>query len=103
MTMVDSREDEPVADPIDRLTERVIAVESRLDTLAGTVSALGGTVAVLTGTVSALAGTVSELSLSTDRRFDAVDVAFREQREYTEFAFERLHTEMNERFAAVDK
>jgi hypothetical protein len=43
------------------------------------------------------------LSLSTERRFDAVGVALLEQREYTEFAFERLRTEMNDRFAVVDK
>jgi hypothetical protein len=82
MTMVDSREDETVADRIDRLTERVTGVEDRLEVLAGSLA---------------------ELSASVDRRFDDMDRGVLEQREYTEFAFERLRTEMNERFASVDK
>ena len=82
MTMVDSREDETVADRIDRLTERVTGVEDRLEVLAGSLA---------------------ELSASVDRRFDDMDRGFLEQREYTEFAFERLRTEMNERLASVDK
>ena len=37
-----------------------------------------------------------------DRRFDAVDEHFREQREYIEFAYEQLRSEMTSGFARVE-
>ena len=42
------------------------------------------------------------LSASVDERFDAVDVALIEQRQYTEFAFNRLADEMRNGFEAVN-
>jgi len=45
------------------------------------------------------------LSASVDERFDAVDVALVEQRQYTEFAFDRLESRfdtIDSRFDAVD-
>ena len=42
------------------------------------------------------------LSRSVDERFSAVDAALVEQRQYTEFAFDKLLTEMNARFEKVD-
>lgn len=42
------------------------------------------------------------LSESFDKRFDEVSDHFVEQREYTEFAFERLRTEVVERFTRVE-
>jgi hypothetical protein len=42
------------------------------------------------------------LSVSVDERFDAVDVALIEQRQYTEFAFDRLADEMRNGFGAVN-
>jgi hypothetical protein len=41
---------------------------------------------------------IDKLSASVDERFDAVDVALIEQRQYTEFAFDRLDS----RFDTVD-
>jgi chromosome segregation ATPase len=38
-----------------------------------------------------------------DKRFDEVTVAIVEQREYTEFAFDRLRTEMVSRFDALEQ
>ena len=38
-----------------------------------------------------------------DARFDAIDAAFVEQRQYTEFAFERLSKEMRDGFKRVDE
>ena len=42
------------------------------------------------------------LAASVERRFEAVDAAFLEQRQYTEFAFSRLETKMDARFDRVD-
>jgi hypothetical protein len=41
------------------------------------------------------------LSSSVDRRFDDVTLQFVEQRQYTEFAFDRLRKEMGDRFDLV--
>jgi hypothetical protein len=42
------------------------------------------------------------LSASVDLRFDEVTVSLVEQREYTEFAFNRLRSEMTAGFAGVN-
>ncbi len=73
-TMVDSRKDSAMADRIDDLTERVQTVEEKLD----------------------------RLSASVDQRFDQVDAAFIEQRQYTEFAYSRLDAKMDVGFAKMD-
>jgi hypothetical protein len=44
---------------------------------------------------------VDKLSTSVDQRFDEVSDNFVEQRQYTEFAFDRLRSEMHAGFAAV--
>ena len=53
---------------------------------------------------------VDDLAVSVDRRFDAVDAAFVEQRQYTEFAFEKLgamfgklETKMDARFDRLER
>src|SRR5688572_20458114 len=66
---------------LEQLPERVDVIEHKLDALSSRVDALSSTV---------------------DRRFDEVTASFVEQREYTEFAFERLRTEMGKRFDRVD-
>jgi len=63
-----------MADRIDRLEERIEVVEGKVDQLASAMSA----------------------------GFQAVDEAFREQREYTEFCFARLEQRMDAGFAKVD-
>lgn len=63
-------------------------VDQTLDTLSASVDERFGT-----------------LSASVDERFDAVDVALAEQRQYTEFGFERLESRfdaVDSRFNAVD-
>ena len=62
-----------MVDPMEALPERVTAVEGKLDALGARV----------------------------DARFDDVTRALVEQREYTEFAFERLQTEMRAGFSAM--
>ena len=56
----------------------------------------------LAGRVEAVEQKVGELSASMDHRFDQVDAALAEQRQYTEFAYERLDSKMDARFADVD-
>jgi archaellum component FlaC len=72
--MVDSRRHEVMADRIDRLEERIQVVEVKVDQLASAMNA----------------------------GFQAVDEAFREQREYTEFGFARLEARMDAGFARMD-
>src|SRR5688500_2221614 len=66
---------------LEQLPERVDVIEHKLDARSSRVDALSPTV---------------------DRRFDEVTASFVEQGEYTEFAFERLRTEMAKRFDRVD-
>jgi chromosome segregation ATPase len=63
-----------MGDRIDDLAERVQAVETRMD----------------------------QVPASIEQRFDSVDAAILEQREYTEFAFDKLERSMNARFDVVD-
>lgn len=69
-----------MVDPAAPLSESVNAVERTLDTLAVTVDARFEAV---------------------DARFDEVTAALVEQRQYTEFAFERLRGEMVAGFSAM--
>jgi hypothetical protein len=48
-------------------------------------------------------GKLDQLAHSVDERFNAVDSAFVEQREYTEFAFERLQGDMQAGFGEVSR
>jgi hypothetical protein len=43
------------------------------------------------------------LSASVDKRFDEVSEQFAEQRQYTEFVFQRLQDEMRAGFGRVDR
>ncbi len=63
------------------LERRVGRVEEKLDALSGSIESRFDTV---------------------DERFNASDLAFVEQREYTEFAFDRLRTEMLSGFDRMD-
>jgi flagellar capping protein FliD len=80
-TMVDSTKDGAMLDRIDTLATDVHEIKSQLE----------------------------GLSTSVDGRFDHVDGAIREQREYTEFAYQRiegridrLETRMDARFEQID-
>jgi tetrahydromethanopterin S-methyltransferase subunit G len=72
--MVDSRKGGTMTGEVDDVRKRVQAVEQKVDAL----------------------------SASVDVRFDAVDAALIEQRQYTEFAFDRLASEMRAGFSSVD-
>jgi archaellum component FlaC len=63
-----------MADRLDDLEERVQVLETRMDQVPATI----------------------------DQRFDAVDAAIAEQRQYTEFAFDKLERSMIARFDGVD-
>ena len=69
-----------MVDSIDALPDRVNAIEHKLDALSGTVDARFDAV---------------------DARFDEVTSGLVEQRQYTEFAFDRLRGEMLAGFAAM--
>lgn len=91
-----------MADRTDELAEDVKEIKER-------VSGLAVGHRHLSERVDHLSGRVDDLSTSVDSRFDAVDVAIREQREYTEFAFgrldvrfDRLDAKLDERFGRVD-
>ena len=62
-----------MSDDLDKSGERTETVEQKLDTLSASVD---------------------KRFASVDERFDAVDMALIEQRQYTEFAFDRLSDEM---------
>jgi hypothetical protein len=72
--MVNSRSDEAM-NGIENLREQVGSIERKLESLA----------------------------VSVDTRFEQIDAALVEQREYTEFAFNRLRTEMHDRFGRVER
>jgi hypothetical protein len=83
-TMVNSHLERAMADRIDALTERVQAVETRVQTVELKLDVLSGK--------------VDDLSASVDQRFEQVDAAILEQRQYTEFAFSRLEAKMEAGF-----
>ena len=83
---------ETVGQKIDALSA---SVDQRFDTLSASVDRRFDAVNERFGTLSA----------SVDERFDAVDVALVEQRQYTEFAFDRLDSRfdtVDSRFDTVD-
>jgi hypothetical protein len=45
---------------------------------------------------------MDQVPTTIDQRFDAVDAAIAEQRQYTEFAFDKLERSMTARFDGVD-
>lgn len=53
--------------------------------------------------VERVEGKLDALTASVDARFDAVDQGFVEQRQYTEFAFDTLRTEMREGFSRIER
>jgi hypothetical protein len=91
--MVDSRKGVPMADAMD-LPERVDAIEEKLDRLTASVDARFDA-------VDARFDAVDARFVAVDARFDEVTSALVEQRQYTEFAFDRLRGEMLAGFAAM--
>jgi chromosome segregation ATPase len=115
--MVDSRKGEAVADRIDNLTERVQAVdqkvdtltdgvqtvEEKVDTLTDRVQTVEEKVDRLTDRVQVVEQKVDHLSASVDERFNAVDSALLEQRQYTEFSNARLEAKMDAGFSRIER
>lgn len=83
-----------MVDPMEALPEKINSIERKLD--------------ALTGSVDARFAAVNDRFAAVDARFDAVDARFDEvtsalveQRQYTEFAFDRLRGEMLAGFASM--
>ena len=93
MTMVDSSKGRAKADPVELLQEKVHAIEQKLDALSTSVDARFDAVDARLG-----AGFTS-----VDERFNEVTLTFVEQREYTDFAFERLRNEMQTGFGRLER
>jgi hypothetical protein len=93
-----------MADPIEALPERVHAIEHKLDALTESIDARFDAVDARFDAVDARFDAVDArseaLTTSIDKRFDEVTSALVEQRQYTEFAFDRLRGEMLAGFAA---
>jgi hypothetical protein len=77
---------------LDKSGEGTETVGQKLDTLSASVDKRFDT----------LTKRFDTLTVSVDERFDAVDVALIEQRQYTEFAFDRLADEVRTGFEAVN-
>ena len=74
---------------LEDLPEKVQAIEQKLD--------------VLTTSVDARFDAVDARFDSVDARFDEVTAALVEGREYTEFAFQQLRSEMNAGFGRLER
>ena len=72
-------------------------VEQKLDTLSASVDRRFDTLS------ASMDRRFDTLSASVDHRFDEVTASLVEQRQYTEFAFDRLAGEMRAGFKGVDK
>jgi hypothetical protein len=81
-TMVDFPKGEAMVEWLEDLPEKVQAIEQKLDALGTSVDARFDAV---------------------DARFDEVSAAFVEQREYTDFAFQELHSEMQSGFGRIER
>ena len=81
-TMVDSRKEKAMTNGPENPPERVQGVEQKLDALRASVGAGFEQV---------------------DRRFEDVDAALLEQRQYTEFAYEKLDSKMDAGFSRLDQ
>jgi hypothetical protein len=80
--MVDSPKGEAMVERLEDLPERVQAIEQKLDALSTSVDARFDAV---------------------DARFDEVTAAFVEQREYTDFGFQRVRSEMQSGFGRLER
>lgn len=85
-----------MSNDVDKSGEGTEKVEQKLDTLSESVDRRFD---MLTTSVDQRFDT---LSTFVDDRFNAVDVAMIEQRQYTEFAFDRLAGEVRNGFEAVN-
>jgi hypothetical protein len=92
-------EAETMSSDLDKSGEGAETVGQKVDTLSASVDRRFDALS------ASVDGRFATLSVSVDERFDAVDVALAEQRQYTEFAFDRLDSRFNSvdsRFDGVD-
>jgi tetrahydromethanopterin S-methyltransferase subunit G len=78
---------------LDQLPERVDRIERKLDSVSASVDSLSVT-------VDSVSASVDRRFEEVNKRFDEVNEHFVEQRQYTEFAFERLERRMVAGFEA---
>jgi hypothetical protein len=95
-TMIDSPKGRPMSDPMKGVPAKVDAIEQTLDALAGSGQSQFASVDARFEAVDARFDEV-------DARFDEVASALREQRQYTEFAFDRLRSEMSAGFGRLER
>lgn len=93
--MADMTDTEPLPSKVDRIEARVDGVERKLDALSQSVDERFAQ-------VDKRFDEVDKRFDEVDKRFDEVSEHFVEQREYTEFAFERLRKETADGFTRVE-
>lgn len=90
--MVNSRNGDAMAERMEELPARVEAVEQKIDALSASVDAR----------FDAVDARFDALMASMNAEFEQIAAAFVEQRQYTEFAFDRLGQEMRTGFNRLD-
>src|SRR5262245_23573960 len=81
---------------IEGLPVRVERIEQKLDALSKSVD-------TLSKSVDTLSDSVDKRFADVDKRFDEVSEHFTEQRQYTEFAFDKLRGEMTAGFTRLER
>jgi hypothetical protein len=87
---------------IEPLPERVDRIEHKLDALSKSVDVLSASVDRRFEDVNRRFDDVDKRFKDVDKRFDEVSEHFVEQRQYTEFAFEKLRGEMQTGFRFIE-
>ena len=85
-----------MVEPMKGVPAKVDAIEQKLDALAGSVQSQFAS-------VDARFEAVDARFEAVDARFDEVTSALVEQRQYTEFAFDRLRSEMIAGFGRLER
>jgi uncharacterized coiled-coil protein SlyX len=100
-------DEKSVAETLETIGEKVTALSVAVETIDEKVTALSADVDARFADVDARFADVDARFAGVDKRFDEVSEAFVEQRKYTEFAFERLKTdlttEMKSGFGRLDR
>lgn len=86
--MLDSNAGAAMAPSDQNLTRRVDGLEIKLDDVSEKIDRLSDS--------------IDQRFEQVDRRFEQVDAAFVEQRQYTEFAYQRLDTRMDAGFSRLE-
>jgi hypothetical protein len=87
-TMLDSNAGATMAPSDQNLTRRVDGLEIKLDDVSEKIDRLSDS--------------IDQRFEQVDRRFEQIDAAFVEQRQYTEFAYQRLDTKMDAGFGRLE-